>query len=208
MGPRAGIIFYRRNAKNIDVETKINMAVFPGLQGGPHNHAIAGIATAMKQAATPEFKLYQEQVVANAKAVAAGLMNLGYVIITGGTDCHIIHVDLKKSLGALSGGKGEFILEEVGISCNKNTVPGDQSALNPSGVRFGTPALTTRGMTSEHMETVVSLIHSAFQLGVEIQTSSGPKLVDFKKACHQDDWSGKINSLKLGVEKFAVKFML
>ena len=81
---------------------------------------------------------------ANAKALAAGLMKLGYVIVTGGTDCHIVHVNLKKSPGALSGGKGEFILEEVGISCNKNTVPGDQSALNPSGVRFGTPALTTR----------------------------------------------------------------
>ena len=70
---------------------------------------------------------------ANAKALAAGLMELGYCIITGGTDCHIVHVDLKKSPGGLSGGKGEFILEAVGISCNKNTVPGDQSALNPSG---------------------------------------------------------------------------
>merc|ERR1719365_78306 len=206
-GPRAGIIFYRRNAKNVDVETKINMAVFPGLQGGPHNHAIAGIATAMKQAATPEFKLYQEQVVANAKAIAAGLMNLGYVIITGGTDCHIIHVDLKKSPGALSGGKGEFILEEVGISCNKNTVPGDKSALNPSGVRFGTPALTTRGMKTQHMDTVVKFLHQAFQLGVEVQATSGPKLVDFKKCCHQE-FSEKINKLKEEVEKFATQFML
>jgi len=207
-GPRAGIIFFRKNNKGLDVETKINMAVFPGLQGGPHNHAIAGIATAMKQAATPEFKLYQQQVVANAKALAAGLIKLGYVIVTGGTDCHIVHVNLKKSPGALSGGKGEFILEEVGISCNKNTVPGDQSALNPSGVRFGTPALTTRGMGTEDMEVVVKLIHSAFQLGAEIQTSSGPKLVDFKKACHEETWSSKINSLTMEVEKFAVQFML
>jgi len=207
-GPRAGIIFYRRNNKNVDVETKINMAVFPGLQGGPHNHAIAGIATAMKQAATPEFKLYQQQVVANARAIAAGLTKLGYVIITGGTDTHIIHVDVKKSPGALSGGKGEFILEEVGISCNKNTVPGDQSALNPSGLRFGTPALTTRGMTAEHMETVVSLIHSALQLGVQIQTSSGPKLADFRAACKTPTWSEKITSLETQVEKFAVQFML
>ena len=80
----------------------------------------------------------------NAQAVASGLINLGYKIVTGGTDCHIIHLDLKKSPGALSGGKGEHILELVEISCNKNTVPGDMSALNPSGVRFGTPALTTR----------------------------------------------------------------
>lgn len=206
-GPRAGVIFYRRSVRNIDVETKINMAVFPGLQGGPHNHAIAGIAVAMKQAAAPEFKDYQRQVVANAKAVAAGLSSLGYTIITGGTDCHIIHLDLKKSPGGLSGGKGEFILEEVGISCNKNTVPGDKSALNPSGVRFGTPALTTRGMKTADMETVVKFLHLAFQLGVEVQASSGPKLVDFKKCCHQQ-FSGKINKLKEEVEIFATKFML
>jgi len=207
-GPRAGIIFYRRQAKNVDVETKINMAVFPGLQGGPHNHAIAGIATAMKQAATPEFKQYQQQVVANAKAVASGLINLGYNIITGGTDCHIVHVDLKKSPGALSGGKGEYILEAVGISCNKNTVPGDQSALNPSGVRFGTPALTTRGMDTENMVTVVRLIHSALQLGAEIQTASGPKLVDFKKAVYSASWSARVDSLKQEVEQFSCQFML
>lgn len=207
-GPRAGIIFFRKNNKGVDVETKINMAVFPGLQGGPHNHAIAGIATAMKQAATPEFKQYQMQVVANARAVASGLMNLGYKIVTGGTDCHIIHLDLKKSPGGLSGGKGEFILELVEISCNKNTVPGDMSALNPSGVRFGTPALTTRGMNTTDMETVVKFIDAAFKLAVQIQKVSGPKLVDFKKACGEPGWVSKINSLKEEVEAFANKFML
>lgn len=145
--------------------------------------------------------------VTNAKAVAAGLSSLGYTIITGGTDCHIVHLDLKKSPGGLSGGKGEFILEEVGISCNKNTVPGDKSALNPSGVRFGTPALTTRGMKTQHMDTVVKFLHEAFQLGVEVQATSGPKLVDFKKCCQQE-FSGKINKLKEEVEKFATQFML
>jgi len=207
-GPRAGIIFFKKNNKGVDVETKINMAVFPGLQGGPHNHAIAGIATAMKQAATQEFKHYQQQVVANAQAVASGLMNLGYKIVTGGTDCHIIHLDLKKSPGGLSGGKGEFILELVEISCNKNTVPGDMSALNPSGVRFGTPALTTRGMNTTDMETVVKFIDAAFKLAVQIQGVSGPKLVDFKKACGEPGWVSKINSLKEEVEAFANKFML
>merc|ERR1712106_1101890 len=108
-----------------------NLAVFPGLQGGPHNHAIAD------------------------NAVAAGLMSLDYCVVTGGTDCHIIHVDLKKSPGALSGAKGELILEAVGISCNKNTVPGDKSALNPSGIRLGTPAITTRGLDTTHMNRVV-----------------------------------------------------
>merc|ERR1712117_781130 len=94
---------------------------------------------------------------------------------------HIVHVDLKKSPGGLSGGKGELILELVEISCTKNTVPGDMSALNPSGVRFGTPALTTRGMNSTDMETVVKFIDAAFKLAVQIQEVSGPKLVDFKK---------------------------
>jgi len=216
-GPRAGIIFYRKGVRSVDragvetmydIENKINLAVFPGLQGGPHNHAIAGIAVAMKQAKSQEFKDYQKQVVQNAKAVAAGLMSLGYCVVTGGTDCHIIHVDLKKSPGGLSGAKGELILEDVGISCNKNTVPGDKSALNPSGIRLGTPAITTRGLTTTHMEQVVKFIHSAMELAVEIQQTSGPKLVDFKKCLHEEKFSAKTKTLKDSVEKFAVQFRL
>jgi len=216
-GPRAGIIFYRKGVRSVDkagvetmydIENKINLAVFPGLQGGPHNHAIAGIAVAMKQAKTQEFKDYQKQVVQNAKAVAAGLMSLGYCVVTGGTDCHIVHLDLKKSPGGLSGAKGELILEEIGISCNKNTVPGDKSALNPSGIRLGTPAITTRGLTTAHMDQVVKFIHSAMELAVEIQQTSGPKLVDFKKCLHEQKFATKIKTMKDTVEKFAVQFRL
>merc|ERR1719209_294688 len=216
-GPRAGIIFYRKGVRSVDrngvetmydIENKINLAVFPGLQGGPHNHAIAGIAVAMKQANTEEFKEYQRQVIQNAKAVASGLMSLGYCVVTGGTDCHIIHVDLKKSPGSLSGAKGELILESVGISCNKNTVPGDKSALNPSGIRLGTPAITTRGLDISHMDQVVKFIHSAIELAVEIQQSSGPKLVDFKKFLVNEKFTGKIESLQKEVEVFASKFRL
>merc|ERR1711970_790986 len=132
-GPRAGLIFYRRGVRSVDnkgnkvmydIENKINLAVFPGLQGGPHNHAIAGIAVAMKQAKTEEFKTYQKQVVKNAQRLAEGLIKLGYNIVTGGTDCHIVHVGLKRSPVAISGAKGELVLEEVNVSCNKNTVPG------------------------------------------------------------------------------------
>ena len=216
-GPRAGIIFYRKGVRSVDrngvetkydIENKINLAVFPGLQGGPHNHAIAGIAVAMKQAKTEEFKEYQKQVIENAKAVASGLMSLGYCVVTGGTDCHIIHVDLKKSPGSLSGAKGELILESVGISCNKNTVPGDKSALNPSGIRLGTPAITTRGLDISHMDKVVKFIHSAIQLAVEIQQTSGPKLVDFKKFLVDEKFTGKIENLQKEVEAFASKFRL
>jgi len=216
-GPRAGIIFYRKGVRSVDrngvetmydIENKINLAVFPGLQGGPHNHAIAGIAVAMKQAKSEEFKNYQKQVIENAKAVASGLMALGYCVVTGGTDCHIVHLDLKKSPGALSGAKGELILEAVGISCNKNTVPGDKSALNPSGIRLGTPAITTRGLDTTHMNRVVQFIHSAMELAVEIQKASGPKLVDFKKFLSEEKYTTKIKALQVEVEKFATQFRL
>jgi len=216
-GPRAGIIFFRKGVRSVDargnkvmydIENKINLAVFPGLQGGPHNHAIAGIAVAMKQAKTEEFKVYQRQVVKNAKCLAEGLLGLGYCIVTGGTDCHIVHVDLKKSGVKLSGAKGELILEEVSISCNKNTVPGDKSALNPSGVRLGTPALTTRGMYEEHIKKVVGFIDSALKLAAEIQESSGPKLVDFKIALSNQENQTKIQSLRADIEQFSLGFRL
>ena len=105
-----------------EFEEAINNAVFPGLQGGPHNTAIAGIAVAMEQATTPAFKIYQETVIANAQALSRKLEGLGYKIVTGGTDNHILLVDLKNK--GLSGSKAEKILEDVGISVNKNTVPG------------------------------------------------------------------------------------
>ena len=102
-----------------DYEDKINMSVFPGLQGGPHNHAIAGTALAFKLAKSPEFKKYQMQVVSNARTLSEGLIGLGYKVVTGGTDNHIVLLDL--STKKLSGAKGETILEEISISVNKNT---------------------------------------------------------------------------------------
>jgi len=214
-GPRAGIIFFRRgsrliNGKDVpyDFENKINMAVFPGLQGGPHNHAIAGIAVAMKHAGTPEFKEYIGQVVENAQTLAKGLMDRGYNIVTGGTDNHIVHVDLKTSPVKLSGAKGELVLELVGISCNKNTVPGDKSALNPSGIRLGTPSLTTRGLNKSNIMTVVDFLDAALQIAVEVQQESGPKLVDFKAKIKDTKYTTKIEELKKKIGDFAVKFRL
>jgi len=216
-GPRAGIIFFRRGVKETDkngdqvmydFENRINMAVFPGLQGGPHNHAVAGIAVAMKHALSDEFKKYQACVIENAQALCKGLADLGYRIVTGGTDNHIVHIDLKASGCKLSGAKGELILEEVNISCNKNTVPGDKSALNPSGIRLGTPSLTTRGLTVEDMKTVVGFLDTAFNLAVEIQQQSGPKLVDFKKALKEEQFTQKIQDIRNKVEAFAAAFRL
>lgn len=166
-GPRAGVIFFRKGVRSVtktgekvlyDIEGKINQAVFPGLQGGPHNHAIAAIATTMKQVKSPEYIGYQKQVVANANRLSDGLQKLGYKISTGGTDIHLVLVDLRGT--GISGAKAERILEDISIACNKNTVPGDKSALNPSGIRLGTPALTTRGLKQAEIDIVVDFIHS------------------------------------------------
>lgn len=143
-GPRAGIIFFRKgvrshNAKGeailYDLENKINQAVFPGLQGGPHENAIAAIATAMQQAQTSEFVEYQKQIVRNARRLSEKLQEKGYKVVTGGTDVHMLLVDLRNA--KVTGARAEYILEEISIACNKNTVPGDKSAMNPSGIRLG-----------------------------------------------------------------------
>jgi len=214
-GPRAGIIFFRKGIKTpadgakpavyYDFENRINQAVFPGLQGGPHNNAIGAIAVAMKHAKTEEFKEYQKQVIRNAQELSQGLQELGYKVVTGGTDNHLILLDLRAA--GLSGAKGEKVLEEIGIACNKNTVPGDKSALNPSGIRLGTPALTTRGMKEAEIKRVVELIHQGLQLAKEVSAVSGPKLVDYKKTLLEDPvFHEKLLKIKETVESFATEF--
>lgn len=214
-GPRAGVIFYRKGVRSVkangdkvlyELESKINEAVFPGLQGGPHNNAIAGIATALKQAQSPEFQQYQQQTVRNAQRLCDGLIKRGYSISSGGTDVHLVLVDLRNV--QITGARAEYILEEILITCNKNTVPGDKSALNPSGIRLGTPALTTRGLVESDIDLVVNWIDRGLKLSKEIVDVSGPKLVDFKSACHSEQFSGKIAALRKEVEDFGSKFPL
>lgn len=214
-GPRSGVIFFRRGQKGVDkagnpifynYEDKINQAVFPGLQGGPHNHQIAAIAVAMRQAALPAFTEYQKQVISNAQALAEGLAASGYKVVTGGTDNHLVWLDLRTD--GLSGGKAERVLEEVSISVNKNTVPGDKSALNPSGLRIGTPALTTRGMKEEDMKKIVTFMDEAFKLAKKVQAKSGPKLVDFKKHLISEDFKTEIVGLRSQIEDYASRFPL
>lgn len=212
-GPRAGVIFYRKGVRSVkangekvlyDLESRINQAVFPALQGGPHNHAIAAIATAMKQAQLPEFREYQEQVLKNAQRLCSGLIGKGYKIAAGGTDVHLVLVDLRPA--GITGARAEYILEEISIACNKNTVPGDKSALNPSGIRLGTPALTTRGLVETDIDAVVEFIHRGLELSKEIAKASGPKLVDFKAAVHSEQFAGKVKAIKDEVEAFSAKF--
>jgi glycine hydroxymethyltransferase len=174
-GPRGAMIFYRKGVRRINPKTKeeeiyhleepINASVFPGHQGGPHNHTITALAVALKQAQTPEFKSYQEAVLVNAKALAKrlgdpkGKGGLGYTIVSGGTDNHLVLLDLKPQ--GVDGARVERVLELVGVASNKNTVPGDKSALKPGGLRMGTPAMTTRGFQSDDFVRVADIVNRA-----------------------------------------------
>jgi glycine hydroxymethyltransferase len=153
-GPRGGMILCREgHAKAID------KSVFPGLQGGPLMHVIAAKAVAFKEALEPEFGSYSRQIVANARALARGLMDRGFELVSGGTDNHLMLVDLRKSHGELTGKDAEHALERAGMTVNKNTVPGEtRSPFVTSGLRIGTPALTTRGMAEPEMARIAAWI--------------------------------------------------
>ena len=197
-GPRSGMIFFKK-----ELEEKINFAVFPGLQGGPHNHQIAGVATQLLEASQPEFKEYIIQVKQNAKVLAGLLKEKGYNLVTGGTDNHLLLVDLREK--GISGSKVEYLCEKVDISLNKNSVFGDKSAINPGGVRIGTPALTTRGLKEEDFIEVGEFLVECFQLCEKIQEKSGKKLINFKKSL-DEDFKDEIENLKNRVNEFAEKF--
>jgi len=157
-----------------NLPTLIDRAVFPGLQGGPHNHTTAAIAIALGEALKPEFKTYAEQILKNAKALAISLMNEGLKLVTGGTDNHLMIIDLT-SLD-LGGKEAELALEEVGITANKNTIPFDiRKPYDPSGIRLGTPALTTRGFKEKEMELVGQLIAKTLKNIKNSQTQNKTK---------------------------------
>uniref|UniRef100_A0A8D2B2C5 Serine hydroxymethyltransferase n=1 Tax=Sciurus vulgaris TaxID=55149 RepID=A0A8D2B2C5_SCIVU len=179
-GCRAGMIFYRK-----------------------------GVAVALKQAMTTEFKIYQLQVVANCRALAEALMELGYNIVTGGSDNHLILVDLRSK--GTDGGRAEKVLEACSIACNKNTCPGDRSALRPSGLRLGTPALTSRGLLEKDFQKVALFIHRGIELTLQIQSDVGSKatLKEFKEKLVGDEKHQKaVQALREEVESFASLFPL
>jgi len=153
-GPRGGVIL----TNNEELAKKINSAVFPGLQGGPLMHVIAAKAVAFGEALQPEFKTYIKQVVANSKTLASTLMKRGLKITTGGTDCHLMVVDLTP-LETLTGKDAERVLENAGLTCNKNAIPNDpRSPFVTSGLRFGTAAGTTRGFGEKEFEKIGHMI--------------------------------------------------
>uniref|UniRef100_A0A8C0DST1 Serine hydroxymethyltransferase n=1 Tax=Balaenoptera musculus TaxID=9771 RepID=A0A8C0DST1_BALMU len=179
-GCRAGMIFYRK-----------------------------GVAVALKQAMTPEFRLYQRQVLANCRALAEALMGLGYKVVTGGSDNHLILVDLRSK--GTDGGRAEKVLEACSIACNKNTCPGDKSALRPSGLRLGTPALTSRGLLEDDFQKVAHFIHRGIELTLQIQDTVGVKatLKEFtEKLAGAEDHQRALAALRAEVESFAALFPL
>ncbi len=152
-GPRGGLLLCKA-----DLVDRIDRSVFPGLQGGPHMHTITGIAVALAEADTREFLSYAEQIVKNAKALAEHLMDHGFELVSGGTDNHLILVDLRNK--HISGKKLAKALDRAGIVTNYNTIPGDPAPpSNPSGLRIGTPAVSTRGMREEQMAVIAGLIN-------------------------------------------------
>ena len=151
-GPRSALIFYRK-----PLERQIAEAVFPGLQGGPHMNQVAAVAVQLREVVTPEFREYMRLVRENARALASALQARGFTIVTGGTDNHMFLVDLRNKAG-LDGAMAEKMLGAAGISVNKNTIPGDTSALRPAGIRIGTPAITTKGWRPEQMDALATKI--------------------------------------------------
>lgn len=215
-GPRGAMIFYRKGQRGTtkkgepimyDIDEKINFAVFPGLQGGPHNHTIGALATCLKQANTPAFVEYQKQVLKNSSAFAAKLNQLGYSLVSGGTDNHLVLVDLKASR-KIDGARVERILELACIASNKNTIPGDTSALTPGGIRMGAPALTSRGLVETDFETVAEFFDRAVSIADKLRnTDEGKKLKGFKKMCEVGpSVHPELEQLRSDVMDFACSF--
>lgn len=160
-GPRGAMIMVTNRGvkKDQDLAQKIDRAVFPGLQGGPHLHTISAIAVALAEAATPKFKAYGQQVVKNAQVLAAELQSRGFNLVTGGTDNHLLLVDLRSR--KISGAEAALQLEKANIIVNKNTIPFDPNPpAKPSGIRLGTPAVTTQGMKEKEMRQIAQWIEA------------------------------------------------
>ncbi|KAG2709187.1 hypothetical protein I3843_05G206300 [Carya illinoinensis] len=217
-GPRGGIIFYRRGTKSkkqdlnlshgdgrnhYDFEERLNFAVFPSLQGGPHNNHIAALAIALKQVATPEYKTYMQQVKKNAQALGSALLRRKCKLVTGGTDNHLLLWDLT-ALG-LTGKNYEKVCEMCHIALNKSAIFGDNGAISPGGVRIGTPAMTSRGCLEADFETIAEFLLKAAQITSILQREHGKLPRDFLK--------GLLNNrdvVELGnrVEEFASQFAM
>merc|ERR1711897_82368 len=158
---------------------RIDMAVFPALQGGPHNHQIGGLVAQLLEVNTPDFVEYSKNVVANAKTLAEALIAKGHKLASDGTDNHLVLWDVRPH--GLTGGKVEKVCECASISLNRNAVHGDKSALSPGGVRIGAPAMTTRGCTDADFKFIAQCLDRCCQIAVAVQKEKGKKLNDFEQ---------------------------
>lgn len=213
-GPRGGMIMTTQRGleKDPDLAKKIDNAVFPGLQGGPHDHQTAGIATALKEASTAKFKTYGKQVVLNAKALADELKKKGIKLVGNGTENHLLLLDLTNVFGP---GGGYFLsdaLDVAGITVNKNTIPAEpMSPFYPSGVRLGTPALTTRGMKEKEMRKIAGWIAEVLEEVKEYRMPQGKEAKDARKATldtfHKEIVKNKkLLAIAKEIKSFVVKF--
>eukprot|EP01130_Rhizamoeba_saxonica_P007354 TRINITY_DN2972_c0_g1_i1.p1 TRINITY_DN2972_c0_g1~~TRINITY_DN2972_c0_g1_i1.p1 ORF type:complete len:468 (-),score=121.07 TRINITY_DN2972_c0_g1_i1:1284-2651(-) len=215
-GPRAGLIFYRLKAREgyksfhkkpkkkffFNLKNKINSAVFPGLQGGPHMNAIAAIAVALGEANTDEFKEHTANVVKNTQTLCKYLMDQGYSIVSNGSDNHLLLWNLGP-LG-LTGSKFEYICDNIHITLNKNTILGQTNALSPKGVRIGTAALTSRNFGEEDIVKVGEFLHRAAQLSIALQDEmETKKLVEFKRKVRASE---DVKALSEEIHQFSLTF--
>lgn len=210
-GPRGAMIMVTKKglAKDPQLAEKIDRAIFPGLQGGPHDHTTAAIAVALKEAGKPAFKKYGQQIVKNAKTLAKELISHGFKLVGNGTENHMNLVDLTLFFGPGGGFFAQYALDEAGITVNKNTIPGEPSSpFYPSGIRLGTPALTTRGMKEKEMKKIAGWIsRSLFAVKSyrlpEKKEERKAYLDNFKKEVHKNK---DLKKIKSEVKKFAIRF--
>merc|ERR1712139_540802 len=200
-GPRAGMIFFKYSDAIPDIKERIDMAVFPGLQGGPHNHQIGALAAQLLEVNTPEFTEYSKQVVANSQALAEALKAKGHKLASDGTDNHLVLWDLRPH--GLTGSKVEKVCEAASVSLNRNAVHGDASALSPGGVRIGSPAMTTRGCNADEFKKIAEFLSRCCTIALQIQQEKGKKLKDFEEGLKSNK---DVAALKQEVEAWASGF--
>jgi len=212
-GPRSGIIFFRRGmcktkrGDQWDLENRINNSVFPALQGGPHQHTIAAVSTALHQASQPMFIEYQKNVLENAQGLADALLGFGFSLVTGGTSNHLLLVDCKSK--GIDGARVEKVLEKCLVSVNKNTIPGDLKPFVPSGIRIGTPAMTTRGLKKNDFIYVAYILNEGVDIACRINLEEGASrgLKSFQKILEEGHWP-EIIKLREEVRKFMSNFKM
>jgi len=187
--------------ETLNLFDRLNFAVFPGLQGGPHENTIAAVAVALREAMSEEFVEYQRQVRRNAVVLATALQARGHRVVTDGTENHLLLWDLRP-LG-LTGNKLEKLLDKCNITVNKNTIYGDKSALAPGGVRLGTPALTSRGFKEADFERVAEFLDRAAKVAIAIQEQRGKLLKDFLEGLKNNS---ELQAIRADVEKWSSTF--